>query len=137
MSSSSKEIFEAFKPFIDMGVVGIFPDEATRKYSKVIYDKPSCLNNVMTIREQSEGPASRNMKEAIKNGCKTDKEIIEYCGKITAEKKKEAKETGKDIISDSIGPLLCQCPNEDCSLDMVYEIVTPKGEVLYERVHCY
>ena len=40
----------------------------------------------------------------------------------------KAKETGENQRSDVIGPLRCQAPKEECSMDFVDEITTPDGE---------
>ncbi|MDU1350576.1 hypothetical protein [uncultured Clostridium sp.] len=137
MSSSPEEILEAFKPFTEMGKFMISPTIKEDKYYKVLYDKLGTLNEVFSPLEWNNAPFSKNMQEAVNDGCKTGEEIIEYCKKIKEKGKEEAALKGENIIVDSIGLLWCQDPNEDCSWDMVYEVVTPEGEILYKREHCY
>lgn len=137
MSSSDKEIFDAFKPLIDLGIVGVFPNLQEDRSCKVIYDRMITLDKVLSSREFQNIGYSNNMKEAIKNGCKTNEEIMEYCNKIGETKKDEAVKCGKPVIADTIGMFSCKVPHEECSWDVVYELATPEGEFLYERNHCY
>ncbi|UZW12862.1 hypothetical protein OSC52_13490 [Clostridium pasteurianum] len=78
MASSINEIFEAFKPFIEKGMVGIVQDIKEDRKCKVIYNKMSTLDKVLTPEELWRVQPSKNEIEARKIGCKTDDEIIEY-----------------------------------------------------------
>ena len=101
------------------------------------YNKEGTMMEVLTIEEILEVPHSQNMIDAIKNGYKTEDAIIEYCNQIAEEKRKEAIQTGQSVIVDIIGLFPCLRYKQDCSKDVVYELITPGGEYLYMRKHCY
>ncbi|MFL0250640.1 hypothetical protein ACJDT4_09430 [Clostridium neuense] len=137
MSSSKEEIFEAFKPFIEKGIVGIVSDLKEDRECSVLYNKMSSLDKVLTSKEFWMLQPSKNEIEARKSGCNTDDEIIEYCDAIYNIKKEEAMKTGMPVKCDTIGMFSCKDIHEDCSWDIVYVVVNPSGEFLYIREHCY
>jgi hypothetical protein len=137
MASSKDEILNEFKPLIDMGLVGIIADLQEDTGCKVIYNKMATLDKVLSTKEFWRLQPSQKEHEAIKSGCKTEEEIIEYCNKYADVKKEEAIRTGKVVICNVIGMFSCKDSYEDCSWDMVHEVVTPNGNILYIRLHCY
>jgi len=137
MASSNDEILNEFKPFIDKGLVGVITDLQEERGCKVIYNKMATLDKVLSTKEFWRLQPSQKENEAIKCGCKTDEEIVEYCVKYSKVKKEEAIKTGKAVICNEIGMFSCKDSREDCSWDMVYEVVTPNGDFLYIREHCY
>ncbi len=102
----------------------------------VKYGKEGTMLEVFSSDEILEIPQSKNMIEAINKGYKTEDEITEYCNQIVEEKRKEAIQTGQSLVVDTIGIFPCRKYQEDCSEDVVYEVVTPEGEYLYIREHC-
>jgi len=137
MSSSIEELFNTFKSLSDMGMVGVIPDLQEERNCKVVYNKIATLNQVVSPKEFRELPLSQNMEEAVKSGLKNDEEIIEYGKQKTEIKKEEAIKRGEAVICDTIGMFSCKDSHEECSWDMVYEVVTPNGDCLYLRKHCY
>lgn len=137
MTSSRKELLDAFEPLINIGKLGIIPDLEEEKGCNVLYNKMTTLDKVLSPKELLSLPCSGKEQEARKNGCKTNEEICEYIEKINKEKKKEAIEIGKAVICDTIGMFSCKDAHEECSWDMVYEFITPNGDFLYIRQHCY
>lgn len=137
MRSSIEEIFEPYIPFIQKGMVGIVQDLKEERMNKVTYNDMCALEEALTSEELWRLQPSENEIEARKSGCKTSDEIIEYCNGILSLKKEEAMKTGKPVICDTIGMFWCKDSHEECSWDMVYEVVTPNGDIRYIREHCY
>ncbi|ACO85122.1 hypothetical protein CJF16_19815 [Clostridium botulinum] len=139
MSSSGREIMEALKPFAELGMLGIIPNDdlEEEKYCKVKYNQPGTMGEIFTDKELSNLPQSKLMREAIENGYKTNQQIIDYCNHKKEIIKSKAIEIGKPQISDTIGIFSCKDANEECSWDIVCEIVTPRGEFLYKREHTW
>ena len=109
----------------------------------IIYNRPASMDEVLTDSELhniffDKFSISDNMKEAYKNGCKTDEEVLAYCQELIKPILAKAKESNEYQICDTLGGIfLCQCSHEDCSMDMVYEDCMPNGEFLYLRKHTY
>jgi len=136
MSSSLKEVMEVLQLLPGLGVIEK-ENSINGKCCKIKYDELGTMSEIFTKEELMYLPASKNMQEAIENGYKENSQIIEYCNKLVKEKVDEAKETGKNVTTDTIGMFPCQSPYEDCSWDMVYEMVTPEGKYFNIRRHCY
>lgn len=137
MTSSPKEILEPLKDLIKLGIVGFDNGCEDEKYCNVTYNKDEVMIKVFSPRELDNLPDSKNMKEAVSMGLKTEDEILKYCKDKLELAKIKAIKTSTTQVYDELGLFSCKCKDEECSWDFIYAVVTPNGETLYRRKHCY
>ena len=139
MASSLKEILEAFQPFINLGLVGFDLEDHTedRINHHLVYSTPAPFSRVFTPREMTNLPESKTLAEARKMGLVAEEEILAFIESKSSKLAEEAALTGKIVVVENLGLLSCACPDEECSWDTIYEVVTPKGEFLYIREHTW
>lgn len=117
MASSINEILEAILlTGIDLNEIG-FSSNKVKDIFKPKYDTLCLDSECMSVQEME---------------CTPYKELKEF--EIA---KKEAQESGENILYGQVGLLPCREEIEECNWDVVYLYVAPNGKCLAKRCHTF